>query len=90
MKIETEGVDAFPEESALILSFVGHPEALITDRTWITDFIEYDLKGVKYEAAKSAVWEKIEERYPGIAVRGLVSILELSRKIHEYTSGGHA
>ena len=79
---DQDGVDAFGAEAdAFLRDILGHEEALITDDSHISDFIEFGLHGSAYEAAKEEIWRKIEVTY-GIDVRPEISILAILRKIH--------
>lgn len=42
---------------------LGHPEALVTDRSWITDFISPVLTHDQYEEEKVRIWKKISWLY---------------------------
>lgn len=79
---DQDGVDAFgPQADEFLRDILGHEEALITDESHLCDFIEFDLRGPAYEAAKQEIWRKIEAKY-GMDVRPEVNILAILRKIH--------
>ena len=75
-----DGVDALHEEVTALLELLGHPEALVTDESHITDFLEFGLKGEAYEAEKERIWAEIEHRWE-VDVRGKLSLLEIARAI---------
>lgn len=85
---DQDGVDAFGEQAdAFLRDILGHDEALITDESWISDFIEVNLQGAAYEAAKEEIWKRIDEKY-GVDVRPEINILAILRKVH--APKGHA
>lgn len=83
-----EGIEAFEDlADEFLRDILDHEGALITDRSWITDFIDFGLQGPSYEEAKEKIWKKIEDKYH-VDVRGEINILAILRKIH--APKGHA
>lgn len=85
---DSSGIDSFPQEVAGLLEILGHPEALVTDESWISDFIDMTLAGEEFRAAKEKIYVAIEDRWK-VNVRGLVSILAICRKVAAQNQSQH-
>lgn len=75
-----DGVDSFPEEIAALLLVLGHSEALVTDESWLSDFITFGLSGNEYYAERRRIYKAIEARF-GVDVYPEGNLLAICRLI---------
>jgi hypothetical protein len=86
---DQDGVESFGEDflREFLRDILDQEDALITDESFISDFIEFGLQGAEYEAAKEEIWKRIEDKYQ-VNVRSEVCILKIFRKIDQATPKG--
>lgn len=80
MRIElanTDLVDAFAGEVALILDVLGHPEALVTDESKVKDFFP-----VNDPVLAGAILGRLVDEF-GVEASKDTYIWELARRIHQ-------
>lgn len=79
----SEGIEAFEQESRVLLSLIGHPEALITDMSSLTDFTTREDRSEQMQRMRKLIVE-----FYGVDVSTKDNILEILRMCHQPV--GHA
>lgn len=83
---DQDGVDSFEPLTTELLTLLGHPEALVTDESELSHFIDFTLQGEDYKQEKERIWSEIEAKW-GVDVRPMIYLLDILRAISTHNAG---